>query len=110
MANTNKQPISLPPVRPQPSSATVAAPTAPIQAPHDTKAPVPVPYNGIPNGNHHTENGCARPSCPFHSTNAPSTLWKNSKNESPAAQSDACSRSGSEVLCSRGTLPLFVLE
>lgn len=61
MVNTNKQPTPAPSTRPQPSAAAVvpAAAPAPVQAAPEAKPPAPAPYNGIPNGNHHTENGCA---------------------------------------------------
>ena len=58
MANTNKQTAPAPSARPQPAAA---APAAPAQAAPEAKAAAPAPYNGIPNGNHHTENGCALP-------------------------------------------------
>ncbi|KAK9908269.1 hypothetical protein WJX75_005216 [Coccomyxa subellipsoidea] len=54
MANTNKQTAPAPSARPQPAAA---APAAPAQAAPEAKAAAPAPYNGIPNGNHHTENG-----------------------------------------------------
>ncbi|BDA44794.1 probable ras GTPase-activating protein-binding protein 2 at N-terminal half [Coccomyxa sp. Obi] len=59
MVNTNKQPTPAPSARPQPSAAAVvpAAAPAPVQAAPEAKPTAPAPYNGIPNGNHPTENG-----------------------------------------------------
>ncbi|EIE21720.1 hypothetical protein COCSUDRAFT_83509 [Coccomyxa subellipsoidea C-169] len=56
MANTNKQNTAAPSARPQPSAAPAAA-HAPAPTQTNPKPTAPAPYNGIPNGNHHTENG-----------------------------------------------------